>query len=226
MSCDLLWEMDSQAWDWNSTETQGHHGSGYHLAKWVEEISRKWPWPRTWKWEWRWQQNQTTPHWQSCRSVSSYLPFARCSMELLLAATQKNGSCLLILLSFWVLHFHSHYITLRVLSFLVRGSEKRGGRKRKRKREKTEACFCKWWCCFAAVKVAAVPEALLTLLSRLCVGTLDLYIQACKKTNREIKTKERCGLTGRWLGGGRRLMRELWNLEDLFYYYYYFFVLF
>lgn len=50
---------------------------------------------------------------------------------------------------------------------------------------------------FAAVKVAAVPEALLTLLSRLCVGTLDLYIQACKKTNREIKTKERCGLTGR-----------------------------
>lgn len=131
MSCDLLWEMDSQAWDWNSTETQDHHDWGYHLAKWVEEISRKWPWPRTWKWEWRWQQNQTTPHWQSCRSVSSYLPFARCSMELLLAATQKNGSCLLILLSFWVLHFHSHYITLRVLSFLVRGSAKRGEKKRR-----------------------------------------------------------------------------------------------
>lgn len=149
MSCDLLWEMDSQAWDWNSTETQGHHGSGYHLAKWVEEISRKWPWPRTWKWEWRWQQNQTTPHWQSCRSVSSYLPFARCSMELLLAATQKNGSCLLILLSFWVLHSHSHYITLHYVCFLfLFVAVQRGGRKRKRKREKTEACFCKWWCCF------------------------------------------------------------------------------
>lgn len=184
MSCDLLWEMDSQAWDWNSTETQDHHDWGYHLAKWVEEISRKWPWPRTWKWEWRWQQNQTTPHWQSCRSVSSYLPFARCSMELLLAATQKNGSCLLILLSFWVLHFHSHYITLRVLSFLVRGSAKRGEKKRRPVSVNDDVVL------FAAVKVAAAPEALLTLLvSRLCVGvylgTLDLYIQACKKTNRE-----------------------------------------
>lgn len=59
---------------------------------------------------------------------------------------------------------------------------------------------------FAAVKVAAVPEALLTLLSRLCVGvclgTLDLYIEACKKTNRERKIKGDVGLQEGDLVGG------------------------
>lgn len=60
--------------------------------------------------------------------------------------------------------------------------------------------------CLLLLKLQRYLKLLLTLLSRLCVGvclgTLDLYIEACKKTNRERKIKGDVGLQEGDLVGG------------------------